>query len=147
VRYIHVLPAIGRKESNMIYKYKTATGVVEIDVSEEWYEELRKLDRMEVNNYRKESKKHISFDDEGVWAAYEDESIEQLFESEKSKEERLHEAIDKLKPAQKEIIMMSYFEGKTQEEIASIIGIDQSCVSRRIQTAEKNLKKFFEKTA
>lgn len=130
----------------MIYKYKTATGVVEIDVSEELYEELRKLDRMEVNNYRKESKKHISFDDEGVWAAYEDESIEQLFESEKSKEERLHEAIDKLKPAQKEIIMMSYFEGKTQEEIAEILGITQGAVSQRLTTAEKNLKKLFEKT-
>lgn len=129
----------------MIYKYKTATGVVEIDVSEELYEELRKLDRMEVNNYRKESKKHISFDDEGVWAAYEDESIEQLFESEKSKEERLHEAIDKLKPAQKEIIMMSYFEGKTQEEIAEILGITQGAVSQRLTTAEKNLKKLFEK--
>lgn len=130
----------------MIYKYKTATGVVEIDVSEELYEELRKLDRMEVNNYRKESKKHISFDDEGVWAAYEDESIEQLFESEKSKEERLHEAIDKLKPAQKEIIMMSYFEGKTQEEIAEILGITQGAVSQRLTTVEKNLKKLFEKT-
>ena len=130
----------------MIYKYKTATGVVEIDVSEELYEELRKLDRMEVNNYRKESKKHISFDDDGVWAAYEDESIEQLFESEKSKEERLHEAIDKLKPAQKEIIMMSYFEGKTQQEIAEILGITQGAVSQRLTTAEKNLKKLFEKT-
>lgn len=130
----------------MIYKYKTATGVVEIDVSEELYEELRKLDRMEVNNYRKESKKHISFDDEGVWAAYEDESIEQLFEGEKSKEERLHKAIDKLKPAQKEIIMMSYFEGKTQEEIAEILGITQGAVSQRLTTAEKNLKKLFEKT-
>lgn len=129
----------------MIYKYKTATGVVEIDVTEEWYEKLRKLDREEINNYRKESKKHISLDDEGEWAAYEDETIEQLFENEKSKEERLHEAIDKLKPAQKEIIMMSYFEGKTQEEIASILGVSQPAIAKRLRFAKKNLKKFFKK--
>ena len=130
----------------MIYKYKTATGVVEIDVPEEWYEELRNLDRKEYNNYRKESKKYTSLDDDGVWSACEDEDIEQLFENKKSKEERLHEAIDKLKPAQKEIIMMSYFEGKTQEEIAEILGITQGAVSQRLTTAEKNLKKLFEKT-
>ena len=128
------------------YYYKTATEVVEIEVSEEWYEKLRQLDREGFNNYRNESMKHLSLNEEGPWATYEDNNIEELFQDGKSEEERLHEAIDRLKPAQKEILLMFYFEGKKQEEIAILLGISQQAVSQRIMTAEKNLKKFFKKT-
>lgn len=132
----------------MIYKYKTATGPVEIDVSEEWVEKLQELDRKEQANDKMESRRHLSLDtNEGSWLFCEDEGLNALFcEKVKSNKERLHEAMNKLKSAQKEIIMMSYFEGKTQEEIAVLLGITQQAVSLRIMTAEKNLKKFFEKT-
>ena len=133
----------------MIYKYETATGPVEIDVSEEWVEKLQELDRKEHANDKMESRRHLSLDtNEGSWLACEDEKLKEfLYGKQKSNKERLYEALDMLKPEQRKVIDLFYFESKTQEEIASIIGIDQSCVSRRIQTAEKNLKKFFEKTA
>ncbi len=133
----------------MVYKYETATGTVEIEVTEEWAEKLKALDRKEHANDKTESRRHLSLDtSEGSWLTCEDEKLKEfLYGKQKSNKERLYEALDMLKPEQRKVIDLFYFESKTQEEIASIIGIDQSCVSRRIQTAEKNLKKFFEKTA
>ncbi len=130
----------------MKYQYETATGTVEIEVSSEWLEELKNYDREERNNNQKHARHQSHLRIEGEWLAVEDEKIEALFK-EKTDTEKLHEALDMLKPSQREIIDLFYFEGKKQEEIASMLGINQCNVCRRIQTAEKNLKKFFEKTA
>ncbi|MCR5456629.1 MAG: sigma-70 family RNA polymerase sigma factor [Clostridiales bacterium] len=131
----------------MKYQYETATGTVEIEVSKEWAAKLKALDREENANNKMETRRHLSLNTtDGSWLACEDEQMEKLFQTEKSKKERLHDAIDQLKPAQKEIILMVYFKGKTQEEIAEILGITQGAVSQRLTTAEKNLKKLFEKT-
>lgn len=133
----------------MIYRYETATGPVEIDVSKEWVEKLQELDRAEQANDKMESRRHLSLDtNEGSWLFCEDEGLKELlFENVKSNKERLYEALYMLKPAQREVIDLFYFEGKKQEEIALLLGISQSGVAHKLERAEKNLKKFFEKAS
>ncbi len=127
----------------MIYKYETATGTVEIEVSQEWFEKLQELDRLERNNNQKHARHQSHIQQAGSWMAAKDEKIEALFH-EKSREEKLHEAIEHLDPSQKDVIMMFFFEGKKQAEIAILLGISQQAVSKRLKGAEKNIKNFFE---
>ncbi len=52
----------------------------------------------------------------------------------------LHEAINRLEQREKTILFLRYFEGKTQTEISSEVGISQAQVSRLEKTALKRLK-------
>ena len=56
--------------------------------------------------------------------------------------ERLHQAIQKLKPIQKERIIKFFFEDKSMRQIAEEEGINHSAVSKSIASAIENLKKF-----
>lgn len=130
------------------YCYRTATGNVEIEVDEKWLETLKKLDTDSESNARKEHRHVCSLDHmdfEGEAFIDPNFNLEERFIKEFEKE-ALMKAIDELKPAQKRVIMMFYFENKTQAEIASLLGVSQSAVSQRITTAEKNLKKLSQKT-
>lgn len=66
----------------------------------------------------------------------------------KNKEEQwiehlsLAEAMKKLNPREHEIITMRFFEGKTQMEVSSIIGISQAQVSRLEKNALKTMKNY-----
>lgn len=52
------------------------------------------------------------------------------------------EAMKKLNDREKEIIDLRFFEGKTQMEVAEMIGISQAQVSRLEKNALKTMKKF-----
>lgn len=52
----------------------------------------------------------------------------------------LYEAINRLEQREKTILFLRYFEGKTQTEISSEVGISQAQVSRLEKTALKRLK-------
>lgn len=54
----------------------------------------------------------------------------------------LNEAMKRLNDREKHILMMRFFEGKTQMEVASEIGISQAQVSRLEKNALKNMKKY-----
>ena len=54
----------------------------------------------------------------------------------------LNEAIKKLGEREKEIITLRFFEGKTQMEVASLIGISQAQVSRLEKSALKQMRKY-----
>lgn len=56
--------------------------------------------------------------------------------------EKLHQAIQKLKPIQKERIIKFFFEDKSMRQIAEEEGINHSAVSKSIAYAIENLKKF-----
>ena len=66
----------------------------------------------------------------------------------KSKEENwvesisLNEAMKRLNDREKHIIEMRFFEGKTQMEVASEIGISQAQVSRLEKSALKSMKNY-----
>lgn len=53
----------------------------------------------------------------------------------------LGEAIDKLNAREREILMMRFYEGKTQVEVSEEIGISQAQVSRLEKNAKLSLKK------
>ena len=55
----------------------------------------------------------------------------------------LREAINQLNPREHEIISLRFFEGKTQMEVADIIGISQAQVSRLEKNALKTMRSFF----
>jgi len=54
----------------------------------------------------------------------------------------LNEGLKRLNDREKHILMMRFFEGKTQMEVASEIGISQAQVSRLEKNALKNMKKY-----
>jgi RNA polymerase sporulation-specific sigma factor len=57
----------------------------------------------------------------------------------------LQEALNTLSPRERRIIEARFFEGKTQMEIASIVGISQAQVSRIEKVALKRIREHFQK--
>ena len=71
--------------------------------------------------------------------------VDQIFDKKNNDEvwtERaaLYEAISKLDEREKSIVLLRYFEGKTQTEISSEVGISQAQVSRLEKSALKRIK-------
>lgn len=55
----------------------------------------------------------------------------------------LQDALKKLNEREKKILMMRFFDGKTQMEVSEEIGISQAQVSRLEKTALNQMKKYF----
>lgn len=55
----------------------------------------------------------------------------------------INDCIKKLTPAQREVFVLRYYDGLTQSEIATRLGISRSSVQSRLTGAEKNFKKHF----
>lgn len=129
----------------MKINYEFANEVVEIEVSEDWGNILIDLDRQEYNVNHKETRRHTALDNEnedGEWLAVEDAEIAAFFAGE-SDEERLHRAIARLKPKQRELIRAIYFEHISVSEYARREGVSQPAISEQLNTAIKKLKKLF----
>ena len=74
-----------------------------------------------------------------------EDEIEKIEQQELEKEEyykKLHEAIEKLRPRQKEIIIKVFFEEKTQREVSIELGVAESTISITLERALNNLKKI-----
>lgn len=70
--------------------------------------------------------------------------VTDLIETEARSEEvaKLHAAIEKLSERDRQVIQLYYFEGKTQQEIADILGIRQASVSELLSRILLRLKNF-----
>ena len=75
----------------------------------------------------------------------EQEIIEQQELKKEEFNEKLHEAIEKLRPRQKEIIIKIFFEEKTQIEVAKELGVTKGCISTTLARALDNLRKYLKK--
>jgi RNA polymerase sigma factor (sigma-70 family) len=128
---------------DMKYQYRSATGIIEIEISPIWYRILRGFDQMEQNNNRKETRRHLHcFCFKEEWIIIPDKSI--YFELEEKDEiERLHKAINNLKPAQRLLIDLYYYKGFKQQDIANLLGVSQSDISCRLATTIKKLRLYF----
>jgi RNA polymerase sigma factor (sigma-70 family) len=130
----------------MIINYKFANGdesTVEIEVNKEIEKFIEFSNRYEHRVAEKE-RYHCYSLEQGVEEGfqYADESnIEALFQ-EPSQEERLHTAMNKLKPKQRELIKAIYFDGVSVNEYAISKGVVQSAISHQLERAKKILKKF-----
>ncbi|WP_297236104.1 sigma-70 family RNA polymerase sigma factor [uncultured Flavonifractor sp.] len=83
--------------------------------------------------------------DEGVELRAFAKDIEaDYIEEENIQEERikLYKAIRQLTPRQQEVVRLVYFQDKTQEEVAEILGVAQSTISVTLERAIENLKKM-----
>lgn len=81
--------------------------------------------------------------DEGVDMEDRRMDVEQNYIVEEDNRE-LYAAIARLTPRQQEIVKLIYFEEKTQDETAAIIGISQQAVSKALVKIIAELKNFFE---
>lgn len=55
---------------------------------------------------------------------------------------RLRELANSLPPRQKDIFLMSCFNGLTNDEIASVLGISKKAVENQLSLAKKNVKNY-----
>lgn len=136
----------------MKYTYETVTGPMEIEVDEMWVNLLDAEDRRESNNNHTETRRHVSLNtNEGRFIVDPNNEIDEMFKGNvPSLREQLPFALNMLKeskPKQYELIKAIYFDGVKQEDYAKMHSVNQSSISRRLSTAKKSLKKFFEKTA
>ncbi len=81
--------------------------------------------------------------DEGVDIEDRRQDVEQNYIDEEEKRE-LYAAIAKLTPRQKELVRLIYFEEKSQEEVAAMLGISQCTISLTLKKAAETLKKILE---
>jgi RNA polymerase sigma-70 factor (ECF subfamily) len=146
----------------MRIRYTSVTGEThEIEVTEEWGEIILELDRKEYNINRKETRRHTSLDSYTYIDGQADtnpgltrdafeyrygictESAEIAAELErKYTRQYIRNAVDKLKPKQRELIIAIYFNGVSVNDYAKQEGVDHSAISHRLHTAYKALKKL-----
>lgn len=128
----------------MKIKYEFVTETTEVEVSEEWGSVLIDLDREEYNNNQTEKRRHYSLDRclyEGLDFTFYDEGLINLL-GRNFREDKLYEAISKLKPQQQELIHKIFFEGYSVSECATMLGVDGSAVSHRLKRIKKSLRKL-----
>lgn len=134
----------------MEYTYKFSNEENTIEINSEWKAILTELDKKEFNLNRAQTRRHESLDisnEYSLWLKSIDKSLENIMsdENDLSMEERLHIAITKLKPNQRNLIIAIYFEGISVNDYAAHEGVKQNAISMRLARAKNNLKKFLEK--
>lgn len=107
------------------------------------------------DEYRRNEKKHsaratrsvdaFSYDDE-VMAAFHPELIGETLEQEYFNTKYLWEAIQALEEKQRQRIILYFFAGLTEREIAEIYECSSAAIHYSIELAIKNLKKLFQAT-
>ena len=130
----------------MKYEYITATGVVAIEVDEQFHDLLIRLDREEYNSDRKHSRRYpISLENaefEGTWFADATDLLGDLIANESYG--KLHAALAELTPEQQSLIDKIYFEGKKIIEIARADGVTEAAIRNRLKKIYARLKKFLD---
>ncbi len=134
----------------MKYTYKFSDEENTIEIDSQWEVVLSELDKKEFNQNRTETRRHESLDisnEYGSWLNSIDKSLENIMNDEidLSIEEKLHIAISKLKPKQRDLIISIYFKHISVNDYAAQEGVKQNAISMRLARAKKNLKKFLEK--
>lgn len=128
----------------MKIRYVFVNGEVsEIEVEEALGGLLLELDRKEANNTRSETRRHISLSELSYEGSLFDAGIDVPEEVwARISAEALREALQKLPPAQRELIVQVYFQGRRPAEIARAEGVTRQSVSERLQRALKKLQKY-----
>ena len=124
------------------YRYGFVDGTEEIEISEEWAVVLREMDREELNNKRRETRRHTSleildYEGEDFAAAGDAETALLLKES----EEEAEAALSSLTEIQRRRVKMR-MEGRTYREIGMFECVDARAIEKSIKAAGKKIKNF-----
>ncbi|MDD5703037.1 MAG: hypothetical protein PHU23_13420 [Dehalococcoidales bacterium] len=152
------------KEQTMKIKYEFADGTInEVEVCDELGGVISDLDRQEYNiNHRHNRRCLKSYEDmveTGGQVDTERQVIEHTVVNRRKhyqfqgsnilnnliceeSAEHIRNAIRKLKPEQKDLIISIYYKGMSVNDYAKREGVDHSAISHRLQTVYKNLKKL-----
>lgn len=127
----------------MKIRYEFVTGEFsEIEVDDSLGELLVDFDRQEYNNDHKETRRHVSLD--GM--EYEGElfsSVADTADEVERREElaRLMRAMEALSPAQRELVLKVYFEGRSLVSIAAEENVCHVAIVRRLNRIYEKLRK------
>ena len=141
----------------MKIEYKSVTGTVEIEVDKDWGNRVLEFDRIDYNTGRKDHRSDHKYHVGQPITLEDAESPEYaqikrkhgLIETDEMLTEilirddhaRLHEAVDKLPPDQRELVLALFFGGCKAVDYAISHGISKAAVSQRLKRALANLKK------
>ena len=142
----------------MKYTYRFANGDADgIEIADDWGNRILEFDRLDYNTERKDHRSDHKYH-AGLPVSLEDaESPEYaqinrkhgLIETDEMLTEilirddhaRLHEAVDRLPPDQRELVLALFFGGCKAVDYANSHGISKAAVSQRLKRALANLKK------
>jgi RNA polymerase sigma factor (sigma-70 family) len=131
------------------YTYKTVTGNVTIEVSDEWLSELHTADRMEYNSEQKQNRANHKYalgaplsieeaDPECTWIR---EKVDCITDVETAID--LEYALDTLTVLQRNCFTEVRLNGQTQKEASEKLGISRESVKQAVSLALKHLKKIY----
>lgn len=125
------------------YIYEFATGTQEIEISDEWMEELKKLDMAVYNNDHAETRRHTSYSygDDGEWLiANEDEEGQWIDRIDAGKAMAIAEEL--LTEKQKAVFLAIAYKGYSLGEYAKETGVSKQSVHEQFRLAVRKIKKF-----
>ena len=142
----------------MKYTYRFANGDADgIEIADDWGNRILEFDRLDYNTDRKDHRSDHKYHAGQPISLEDAESPEYaqikrkhgLIETDEMLTEilirddhaRLHEAVDKLPPDQRELVLALFFGGCKAVDYASYHGISKAAVSQRLKRALANLKK------
>ena len=125
-------------------EYKSVTGDFEIEVSERWANLIEEIEKEQSLINRKETRRHEELNlalDESSWLdSGEEDPGDAMVRLELRKE--IDAALMQLTEKQREVFLAVHYYGYGVTEVAQMHGLDKSTVSKRLDVAEKKLKKF-----
>lgn len=141
----HQPPAGLRKENGkMKIRYEFVNGeVTEIEVEDAMGEILLDFDRQEYNSDHRETRRHVSLDGmeyEGEMFRAGEDTLEEILRRETAF--RLAEAMGRLSPEQRELLMKVYFENVRIVKIARAEGVTEAAIRGRLKKIYAKLKKI-----
>ena len=126
----------------MEYSYFSATGIITVEIDEQWLDLLIDLDRDEFNSERKHRRRHpIPLESclyEGEWF---DDGLDSIGEVDAAADMEL--ALATLTELQRICFVETRLYGKPQRALAAELGKSPSTIQRAVEGAAEILKIFF----
>lgn len=108
----------------------------------------KQFNRPEYNDYHRENRRHYSLrdDDVDMWVYEGDPAFILEREQEESESDKVYQMIrEHLKPEWAELFIAVRLEDKSIRDYAASIGESENNLTKKLQRAEKKLKKIFSK--
>jgi len=128
--------------------YKTATGDIEVEVSQEWADWVENENRIISNQNRKERRNTLHYDESfeyGDWLASDKDNpfYNLCRETPEMELNRLLKAISRLTEDQQKLIEYVYYRGYSLKAFAETEGLTPMAITKRHRLIIKKLKEIF----